>query len=88
MEDMTTNLAANTTHQISCTPGYPSSQFNENFMVWIDYNSDGDFDELDELVFDAPNSTTTTIGGEFTVPNYVQEGIVRMRVAMQIYHRQ
>lgn len=83
VEDMTTNLAANTTHQISCTPGYPSSQFNENFMVWIDYNSDGDFDELDELVFDAPNSTTTTIAGEFTVPNYVQEGIVRMRVAMR-----
>lgn len=83
VENMTTILTANTNYQISCTPGYPASEFNENFMVWIDYNSDGDFDDESEIVFDAPNATTTTISGNFTVPSFVQDGIVRMRVAMR-----
>jgi serine protease len=83
VEDMTTILSLNTTYDIFCTPGYTGNQFNENFRVWIDYNSDGVFSEPNELVFDAPDPTTSEIVGSFTVPGDVQDGVVRMRVAMR-----
>jgi hypothetical protein len=49
--------------------------------VWIDYNVDGDFEDENELVFD-PQSTTTSVSGNFTVPPVITEGVSRARVSM------
>lgn len=80
--DQTTTLNAGSTYTITVAPGYTGGQYNENFRVWIDYNSDEDFDDINELVFDAPNSTTEPISAQFTVPVLIADGSVRMRVAM------
>ncbi len=81
--DYTDTLHAQSQYAISLAPGYAGNTYNENFIAWIDYNSDGDFDELNELIFDAPIPTTETINGNFTVPSNVQDGVVRLRVAMR-----
>lgn len=51
------------------------------FGVWIDYNKDGDFDDVSEFVgtvYAANSSTPVAIN--FTIPNGVDTGITMMRV--------
>jgi subtilisin-like proprotein convertase family protein len=51
-------------------------------LLWIDYNQDGDFDEVNEYypfsVFSSP-----ILGGTFTVPSTAKNGITRLRIACQ-----
>lgn len=82
VDDATTTLNAGSEYTITCSPGYSSASYNENFKAWIDFNSDEDFNDLGELIFDAPSPTTTSISGEFTIPENITPGIVRLRVAM------
>jgi serine protease len=79
--ELTDTLHAGSNYPVSCTPGYLGTTYNENFRVWIDYNIDGDFEDENELVFD-PQSTTTNVSGNFTVPPVITEGVSRARVSM------
>jgi hypothetical protein len=78
----TTTLTENEQYTIYCTPGYTGFSYSEYFKVWIDYNSNGVFEDATELVFDAGSGSTSQVSGTFTVPNNVQDGVVRMRVSM------
>ena len=80
--DETTELLLGQTYDITLTPGYTSGLYNENFRVWMDLNSDGDLEDLDELVFDAPQPTQQQITGSILIPSSAAIGSVRMRVAM------
>jgi hypothetical protein len=80
--DATTILHAGSTYTIECVPGYSGASYNENFRAWIDFNSDEDFNDPGELVFDALTPTTTSVSGDFTVPSNVIPGVVRLRVGM------
>ncbi len=70
------------TYDISLTPGYSGQEYDEYFIVWIDYNEDGVFAD-DEIAFDSDGSFNSTITGEITLPNNVDIGNTRMRVAMR-----
>jgi subtilisin family serine protease len=69
-------------YPISLTPTFVGQTYSEAWRVWIDYNHDGDFEDAGELVFEAgPSSSTVT--GEFTIPETALEGLTRMRVYMR-----
>lgn len=74
-------LQKNATHQLTLVPGYASTNYNEYWKVWIDYNRDGDFaDPGEEIVSIGPNAGPVT--AQFTPPNNAQ-GTTRMRVSMR-----
>ncbi len=75
------NIEKNKPSTISITPSYAGAFYSEHFRVWIDYNQDGSFDDVSELVFD-PVDTNTTVTGSFVVPSNAVAGHTRMRVAM------
>jgi len=78
---MATTVDAGLNYQIILTPGFSGSSYNENWKVWIDFNQDGDFDDLGELVFS--QSSSTIVGGTISVPTDALDGSTRMRVAMR-----
>lgn len=57
------SLTTNTLYSITVTNGTLN---NEDVKVYIDYNNDGDFDDVDEEVFSSNSAKSHT--GNFTVP--------------------
>lgn len=76
------NLAPGSSVNLSLSPGFSGSSYNEYWKVWIDYNSDNDFDDAGELAFDAEGTSSSTVSGSFTVPANAS-GSTRMRVSMK-----
>lgn len=64
-------------------PGYSGLPYPEYFRVYIDYNGDGDFDDPDDLAFDAGYSTTDSLAGKIKPPVFSTKGLSRMRVLMK-----
>jgi len=81
--DFSTTLKATETYEISLTPGFESDLLNEYFRVWIDYNRDEVFDEVNELAFDANQTTQETLIGMISIPENIVAGAARMRVSMK-----
>ncbi len=77
------------TYTISLTPSFSWPHYNEYFRVWIDYNQDADFTDVDEMVFEGTNtpgasgSTANPVLGSITIPASAVAGATRMRVSMQ-----
>jgi PKD repeat protein len=67
---------------VSLTPGYAGTEYEEHWKIWIDYNRDCNFDES-ELVFD--DKGISLVSGSFidTVPEDACLGNTRMRVSMK-----
>ena len=63
------------------TPGFASGSFKEYFVIYIDYNNNGEFTDAGEQVFASTGSTGATTGS-FTVPAGLS-GTARMRIIMQ-----
>lgn len=78
-----TEVMAGQTYTISISPGYSGSNFLEYFRAWIDYNQDGDFEDLGEQIFNTPDDINTTASGEVTIPSNAVSGATRMRVLMR-----
>ncbi|MCD4794621.1 MAG: T9SS type A sorting domain-containing protein [Bacteroidales bacterium] len=78
----TVELAPGTSYDISLTPGFKSTTYNEYWKIWIDYNNDGDFTDSGELAFDAGSMSKTTVTGSIAVPSGAS-GSTRMRVSMK-----
>jgi len=68
-------------YDITLTPGFSGTAYNEFWKVWIDYNQDGDFSDSGELV--CSGHGTSSITRSFSVPANAQTGNTRMRVAMR-----
>lgn len=79
----TIELAKGQSHTLSLTPGFSGSAYSEYFKVWIDYNQDGDFEDSDELAFDAGAASSSTVSGSITPPTSAPLGNTRMRVSMK-----
>lgn len=70
-------------YSFTLTPGFTSSQYNEYWKMWIDYNKDGDFDDAGELIYDAGAAAKTAKTGSFTVPAGATVQETRIRVSMK-----
>ena len=79
----TATLSAGTTYNLNLTPGYIGTAYTEHWRAWIDYNKDGDFNDVGELIYDSGNGTTSPISTTFTTPPNMASGVTRLRVAMK-----
>lgn len=68
---------------ITLSPGFSVLPYKEHFRVYIDYNTDGDFDDPDELAFDPGFSSEIPISGQITPPVNMAWGSTRMRIMMK-----
>lgn len=73
-------LRANSTYSMILKPGFTGS-YTEYFLVWADWNQDGDFEDANELWWDA-GTTQTNLSSMLTVPAHAQVGFTRLRIAM------
>lgn len=69
------------TLDLAFTPGFGFFSYSENWQVWIDYNRDGDFEDLGEQVF--ISSGDTRIEGTIGIPATANPGRTRLRVVMK-----
>lgn len=65
---------------ISLTPGFSGSAYNEGWVVYIDYNADGDFTDAGEQVIQL--SGNSTVSGSINIPAGLS-GASRMRIQMR-----
>jgi hypothetical protein len=74
------NLKAGETYSLCVTPGYLNSSYNVYWKIWIDYNADGVFHNVSELV--TYGYGNTTMCANLKMPGGFVRANVRMRVAM------
>ncbi|MEH0153093.1 family 10 glycosylhydrolase [Limibacter armeniacum] len=78
----TFDLTIGNSYSLTLVPGYSSTQYNENWKVWVDLNKDGDFEDSGELLFSMGAVAKNTVTGSITVPISATAGATRMRVGM------
>uniref|UniRef100_UPI00058CD54F GEVED domain-containing protein n=1 Tax=Psychroserpens damuponensis TaxID=943936 RepID=UPI00058CD54F len=81
--NISTVLRKNQNYNITITPTFLQGVDTEAYSVWIDFNADGDFEDVGEQVFTSGPTTDATVTGAFTVPVAAEETKTRMRVSMQ-----
>lgn len=64
-------------YTITCAPGPSWGQY---FAVWIDFNQDGDFDEVNEFFDIGYAAAGASVATPVTIPNGVAGGTTRLRV--------
>jgi len=78
--NLTVNLTAGQSFNVSLTPGYSKKSNTEYWSIWIDFNRDGDFDDPGEQVFLQGGAGTVT--GSISIPSSAS-GTTRMRISMR-----
>lgn len=68
---------------ITLSPGFSGLPYKEHFRVYIDYNTDGDFNDPNELAFDPGFSSDMPISGQINPPAGMAWGTTRMRILMK-----
>ncbi|MEO6169040.1 MAG: GEVED domain-containing protein [Chitinophagales bacterium] len=82
----TTSLEIGSNYPITLEGPAPYSYNAVGFGVWIDFNNDGDFDDVDEFVFSSPAYMTGTQSGLIDIPNNTAyEGERHMRIRARDY---
>jgi len=81
--NLSIEMEPGTNYSVSLTPGFGSSTYNEYWKIWIDLNGDGDFDDTNELIFDAGSLSKTIVTGTITIPEGTAAITTRMRVSMK-----
>ena len=64
----------------TATGNFNTGWSSNDFIVWIDYNNDSEFQLSERVVLD--NDTGSSGSGSFIIPNNAFEGNVRMRVRL------
>jgi Leucine-rich repeat (LRR) protein len=82
-KDKTTTLSRSQTYPLSITPGLSWAAYQTNlfFRAWIDYNSNGIYEDT-ELVLEK-NSVSSTVNQSVTIPATAVLGTTTMRVSMK-----
>ncbi|RMG83101.1 MAG: PKD domain-containing protein, partial [Bacteroidetes bacterium] len=75
--NLSTTVTAGQSYSISMQSG---PDWDEGFGVWIDFNQDGDFDDMGEFVFASTTATTALVTGTVNIPSTAMHGPTRMRV--------
>lgn len=78
----TVNLSAGSSVNVTLTPEFSGSSYNEYWKIWIDYNGDGDFTDNGELAFDAGSMSSSAVSGTMNVAS-TASGSTRMRITMK-----
>ncbi|MBU8893879.1 MAG: fibronectin type III domain-containing protein [Bacteroidales bacterium] len=81
--NLTAELVSGESYNITLTPAFSGSTYDEYWKIWIDLNHDGDFDDADENVFDQGGMSKTVVTGSFTIPASTAAVTTRMRVTMK-----
>ncbi len=77
----TISLAAGASN-VTLTPAFSGSTYNEHWKIWVDLNVDGDFDDAGETLFTAgPSKAAVT--GSISLPTSAVGTTTRMRIAMK-----
>ncbi|CAM1340347.1 immunoglobulin-like domain-containing protein [Tenacibaculum amylolyticum] len=79
---LSTNLRKGIEHELRITVNRRSAFARYRYIVWIDYNRDGDFEDANERVISTDRIRDNNISENFTIPNNVNNGYAKMRVAM------
>ncbi len=82
--NISTILETNNTYIVTLNPGFGGFQFNEFWIVWVDYNQNGGF-EANEIVYQSFSASPDENSGTFTVPDNTPIGSTRMRVSMKYF---
>lgn len=80
---LSTNVVRGSAYTITITPSWTSTNYNEGYAVFIDYNQDGDFADAGETVWTKAASKTNPVSGTITIPVTATLGATRMRVSMK-----
>ncbi|MEM9885431.1 MAG: M12 family metallo-peptidase [Bacteroidota bacterium] len=80
---LSTDLERGSNPSVRLTPGFRRQQYREQWMIWIDFNKDMDFDDANELVFRGEQPTKEELTGRLKIPGDVPQGETRMRVSMK-----
>lgn len=78
-----TTVTKGTAYNITITPTWTGTVYNEGYSVWIDYNQDGDFTDAGEQVFTQSATQSSPISGTVTISSSATNGNTRMRVSMK-----
>ncbi len=77
---ISTDVSQGQTYSMSLTAGTCDGSYDKAMKVFIDWNGDKDFDDVDETVYTSgSNASTTTYTTDVTIP-FINTGAVRMRV--------
>ncbi len=76
---LSTTLAAGSPAQIKLTPGFTGSAYPEYWEVYIDYNHNGTYNNMEKV---ATGHNSATITKTFTVPLTAKSGLTNMRIVM------
>jgi len=74
---ISTTLDQGQSYTVTCAPGPSWGQY---FVMWIDFNQDGDFDEVNEFFDIGYSAAGANIVNSITIPNGVASGNTQMRV--------
>ncbi|WP_435260989.1 GEVED domain-containing protein [Tenacibaculum sp. nBUS_03] len=76
-------VSQGSTNQLVVSAGFRSTAYNEYFVIWIDYNGDGDFTDSGEQVASGNSSSSGNRTTNITIPGNAKLGQTRMRVSMK-----
>jgi len=80
---MTVSADIGETVNFTLTPEWAGTTYNEYWMIWIDYNENGDFTDPGENVYDAGAANSNVQNGSFVIPAGTTPGSKRIRVTMK-----
>ncbi len=76
-------LAVNNTYEIKVKPGFSDQVFKENWVVYIDYNQDGDFEDEHERVVSFNSINSEEMKQKISISTSAKVGYTVMRIVMQ-----
>ncbi len=77
-----TSLKTYKSYDFEIVPGFPGIPSSEHYRIWIDYNQDGDFWDLEELVFRSDKAPPGIQKSSIDISPAAFEGTTRMRVGL------
>lgn len=82
--NLSANVNRNQSYPITLTPATDDNAETVYWRVWADWNKDNDFNDTGEKIIELTGSNTSSVVGNFTVPNSALLGNTRMRVSMSL----
>lgn len=80
---LTATLTIGSSESFTVVPGWSGRSYNEAYDIWIDFNRDGQFDDVTELVASIAKTKNVSVSGNIYIPSNVSAGTTRMRVSMK-----
>lgn len=82
--NLSTTIVKGQSQSITITPKNVDNVQAANFLVWVDFNHDNDFNDPNEMVIAATGNDETPLSGVITVPANAVTANTRMRVEMAV----